>query len=891
MKTPRTLLLLGLLTLAACNSTSNPGVPDTQPPVTSPVRTLQSFGLYELNVTGVGTSTPHAVVKAAGLRAQSTEINGLQFTPLSFGTYTDERTRTRYMRASFTVVNGTTQNLTVPTYVPVDTDGQDATVGATPFKQVQFFDGSDASSRAEALQIDTARHVNTRTGAHEIDPDATPLVPNLDTRSLTVSAPAGTTVTRVFQEGWQGQALPAGASQVVTFATRLPMAANASQDPFSFNLVFAVTDNPPPLPADMAAPTVTLTANPRTLTAAGNVTFRADAQDDVGIQDVTFYDGDTLLGTDSQAPYEWSRAYSETDNGDHAIRAVATDTSGKTAQATTTFTVNIAPPTGPFIGSGPATLAADLIRSNRGEGVRDSTARIYRTGDRSRVLAELQTDVNGSVQFGGIPEGTYDLVFTKNGAAGSEFNGAVAKAGLQHRLKIAQYDAQNPTADRAAAKLALLTPTALDADGLAVDWKSLTPGTVMNDAVQLRAYTTDDNPTPLQLKYLMFSLVSFGPDGQMSELRTALTQMDPGRVIPGMDRQDSGQVTLDAAGLQGDVYVQVSALDFNNNRSAYLVPIRLERTEAPASVSAPTGVTAVAYTNSERINYIYSLPGAGTDQSQGLRPQAALPETNSWVVVSWDAPATTTGLTGFRVLRAEKAQGPYTEVAFAGKAQCSSATKRCTINDNTASMQVGRDYYYRVKAVGSNEALSAEPNLPTTHILPPFAPQLLTPGAEQTGVDLLPEYTFKTNAFKGGATGLRFDMRVSDSFTSVGNTDAPPLRLIEQNGKYSVTGVTTDTRDYGKWVTYDPATDVLKMPHDLSRVRFGLTVTPLQANRRYSWLLHRAYAYRLQDPTQPESATNPVVAYSVYSDPDTNKIVPGGVTQSVSTVHHFITRP
>ena len=36
MKTPRTLLLLGLLTLAACNSTSNPGVPDTQPPVTSP---------------------------------------------------------------------------------------------------------------------------------------------------------------------------------------------------------------------------------------------------------------------------------------------------------------------------------------------------------------------------------------------------------------------------------------------------------------------------------------------------------------------------------------------------------------------------------------------------------------------------------------------------------------------------------------------------------------------------------------------------------------------------------------------------------------------------------------------------------------------------------------
>ena len=55
--------------------------------------------------------------------------------------------------------------------------------------------------------------------------------------------------------------------------------------------------------------------------------------------------------------------------------------------------------------------------------------------------------------------------------------------------------------------------------------------------------------------------------------------------------------------------------------------------------------------------------------------------------------------------------------------------------------------------------------------------------------------------------------------------------------------------------------------------------------------MHRANPNPLQDPTQPESATNPVVAYAVYSDPDTTKVVPGGVTQSVSAVHHFITRP
>lgn len=879
MTSPRVLVLLGLLALAACG----PGpVTPPHPPVTAPVTEPRPLGLYELSLTDLNGPSPTGVIVRAGLRGQAAEVQGLQFTPVSFGTYTDETARVRYLRASFRVTNGSGQALTRPVFVPVDTDGQDATTGTTPFKGVQYFDGSDASGHAARLTLDTPHRLNSLTGTPEVDPDATPLVRGLDTRGLVVTAPAGTTVTRVFEEGWQGRSVAAGGEQIVTFATRIPMAAAASQDPFRFRLVFAVIDDPALQGGDSAAPTVQVQATPATLTAAGSVTLQADATDDQGVTKVDFYDGEVLLGTDREAPFEWTAAYTAADNGERRIRAVATDPSGNAGEGRTTLTVAIAPP---FLGSGPATLTADLVRSNRGEAVTGSSVRLYRSGDRSRVLAEAQTDMSGAVQFSAIPEGTYDLVFSKAGSAGSEVLGAVATAGQPRRLKVAQFDAQNPTADTAVPQLALLTPSALDGQGRAADWKALTPGTVMNGAAQLRAYTTAANAAPLLLKYLMFSLVSFDASGQMAELRGALTSIDPGHVTPGPDSQDSGQVTLDPAGLSGDVFVQVSALDFNNNRSAYLVPVRLERAGTPGTVSAPTGVSAVGYTLSERLNYIYRAPG--TD----LTPQGARPDSNSWVSVSWDQPASTDGLTGFRVLRATAKEGPYVEVAFAGTAQCSAATRRCTASDNTATLEVGQDYYYRVKALGTDEAVSAAPDRPSTHLLPPFAPQLLTPGPDQSDVDLLPTYAFKTNAFAGGATGLRVDLRVSDTFTAAVNSDAPPLRVLRQNGTASVTGVGTDTRDYSRWVTYDAATDTLKVPHDLTRVRSGLTPVALQANRRYSWLLHRAYAYRLQDPTQPESATNPVVAYAVYSDPDTTKVVPGGVTQSVSAVHHFITRP
>lgn len=91
---------------------------------------------------------------------------------------------------------------------------------------------------------------------------------------------------------------------------------------------------------DTTKPAVSL-SGPTSVTAAGNVTFKATATDASGIRDVKFYRGSTLLGTDTTAPYEQSVTFSTSDNGTQTITATATDTAGNAASATQNVTVNI----------------------------------------------------------------------------------------------------------------------------------------------------------------------------------------------------------------------------------------------------------------------------------------------------------------------------------------------------------------------------------------------------------------------------------------------------------------------------------------------------------------------------------------------------------------------
>jgi Bacterial Ig domain/Malectin domain len=91
-------------------------------------------------------------------------------------------------------------------------------------------------------------------------------------------------------------------------------------------------------------PTVSITspANGATFTAPANITINATASDSDGaVSKVDFYQGTTLLGTDTTSPYSF--AWNNVAVGNYALKAVATDNAGATAtSAVVNVTVNSA---------------------------------------------------------------------------------------------------------------------------------------------------------------------------------------------------------------------------------------------------------------------------------------------------------------------------------------------------------------------------------------------------------------------------------------------------------------------------------------------------------------------------------------------------------------------
>ncbi|MDR6216892.1 ExeM/NucH family extracellular endonuclease [Deinococcus soli (ex Cha et al. 2016)] len=229
----KSLLLAGLLALTACGTTTP--VTITPAPTVNKART---FGLYELRVNQGSAATVQSVT------GQAAEIpfDQLSFTRTSMTNMVDEVSRVVHMTATFTVTNNTGATITLPTFIPVDTDGTYATDGTGPFRNVRTRTGTPVSSRGMAVEI---AHTNSG-GAIAPDPAATPFLTNIDSGTLGLTLPAGTTAPNIGHRGWQTAQLPAGSSQTVTFAARVPLQGTeiSDVDPFTFSLVFAVADNP-----------------------------------------------------------------------------------------------------------------------------------------------------------------------------------------------------------------------------------------------------------------------------------------------------------------------------------------------------------------------------------------------------------------------------------------------------------------------------------------------------------------------------------------------------------------------------------------------------------------------------------------------------------------------
>jgi endoglucanase Acf2 len=149
----------------------------------------------------------------------------------------------------------------------------------------------------------------------------------------------GTDTSAPYSYSWTGVA--AGTYSITAKATDNTGAVTTSA---AVSVTVGTTSNTPP--------TVSLTspANGATATAPATITISANAADANGtVSSVAFYNGTTLLGTDTTAPYSYS--WTGVAAGTYSITAKATDNAGAVTTSTAvSVTVNGTPPAGACTG-------------------------------------------------------------------------------------------------------------------------------------------------------------------------------------------------------------------------------------------------------------------------------------------------------------------------------------------------------------------------------------------------------------------------------------------------------------------------------------------------------------------------------------------------------------
>jgi hypothetical protein len=178
------------------------------------------------------------------------------------------------------------------------------------------------------------------------------------------------------------------------------------------------TSNPPP------AVSISGPSNGATYTAPANMTITATASDGNGgsVSRVDFYNGSTLLGSDSSSPYSYN--WTGVGAGTYALTAVAYDNGGASTQsAAVSVTVSgvVSTPTTVVFNPSPdhATLVTSYsiaLRRN-GDPVTAAPVATKSLGKPSPSNNEISASISDIVDP--LPSGSYYAVVTANGSGGS----------------------------------------------------------------------------------------------------------------------------------------------------------------------------------------------------------------------------------------------------------------------------------------------------------------------------------------------------------------------------------------------------------------------------------------------------------------------------------------
>jgi subtilisin family serine protease len=204
-------------------------------------------------------------------------------------------------------------------------------------------------------------------------------------------------------------------------------------------------------PGVNAPPSVQLTApaNGASYTSPASIALAATAGDPDGtVAQVAFYAGQTLIGTDTAAPYTFS--WTNVAPGTYTLTAVATDNLGATTTSTAVSVQVIAPPSPtPFSGQ-PATIPGQIELENfdnGGEGVAYHDLTSGNTGGQYRqtdVDIEATGDAGGGYDVGWVAAGEwlkYTTSVTTTGSYKLELRVATTGTGGIFHLEVDGADA------------------------------------------------------------------------------------------------------------------------------------------------------------------------------------------------------------------------------------------------------------------------------------------------------------------------------------------------------------------------------------------------------------------------------------------------------------------
>lgn len=138
---------------------------------------------------------------------------------------------------------------------------------------------------------------------------------------------------------------------ITYYITTTDAAANIARDPAAGTYFITVTDND--------APAVAVTSPANGAIVRGAIIISADANDNIGVMSVEFFDGENSIGIDATAPYNVSWSTVATSDGAHSIRIQASDADGNSASSTINVTVDNTPPTKP------TNLVASVLSQNQ----------------------------------------------------------------------------------------------------------------------------------------------------------------------------------------------------------------------------------------------------------------------------------------------------------------------------------------------------------------------------------------------------------------------------------------------------------------------------------------------------------------------------------------------